>query len=177
MLGRGGAVDLWLYGCALANAALVFCDSNMPPDLELTEGSRWLFRLDKIGMTMSGLCAIHCALTPVLAIAMPLLGAHETEESFRVGLALLGVLAVGTGVLLHRSIRAVPWLVVALSLFVFMAFRERALPESMAVPAEILLSILASGALIVAHRLNSQACKSKCPTVHCGTDGGECAGS
>ncbi len=125
-------------------------------------------RLDALGMTMSGLCAVHCALTPVLALVLPLLGAHETEEGFRVGLAALGLLSVGGGVLLHRNVRAVPWLVGALATFIVMALSK--LPLG----AEVGLSILASAALITAHRINSSACRNRCPETHCGTDGADC---
>lgn len=51
------------------------CDVDHSQHEQFVEQSdRW----DKLGMTLSGLCAIHCLLTPFLALAVPVLG--ETFE-------------------------------------------------------------------------------------------------
>jgi hypothetical protein len=57
-------------------------------------------KLDKAGMTASVLCAIHCAIVPILITSLPLMGlgflANPMLEWSMISLALLiGVHAIG----------------------------------------------------------------------------------
>jgi hypothetical protein len=67
-------------------------------------------RLDNIGMTASTLCAVHCALVPVLFTSLPLLGlgflANAWVEWGMIVLALLiGVYSIGLSYLrIHRQL-------------------------------------------------------------------------
>lgn len=115
---------------------------------------RWIPKLDAIGITLSGLCAIHCATLPLLMLALPLVGSHEFEEALRWSIGGLGVVVVGMGVWSHRNLRAVPPLVMALLLFVACAF------EGAHGTAELVLSLLGSACLITAHWLNTTACRA-----------------
>ncbi|GAA4338166.1 MerC domain-containing protein [Mucilaginibacter gynuensis] len=64
--------------------------------------------LDTIGMTASLLCAVHCALVPLLLTALPLLGigflANEWVEISMIGLsAIIGCIALITTFKRHYS--------------------------------------------------------------------------
>ena len=65
-------------------------------------------RLDRIGILLSGLCAVHCLLGIVLVSVLGLGGeAFLSPSIHRVGLALailVGVITLGLGVLRHGKI-------------------------------------------------------------------------
>jgi hypothetical protein len=42
------------------------------------EGSK--FSVDKLGISLSGICAVHCFLTPVLLLLIPSWGSHFHQE-------------------------------------------------------------------------------------------------
>ena len=46
------------------------------PSLDAT--SRW----DRVGMLLSGLCAVHCLLMPLLLVILPLYGAHALHDAW-----------------------------------------------------------------------------------------------
>src|ERR1700743_1871208 len=57
-------------------------------------------KLDNVGMTASILCAVHCAIVPLLITSLPLLGlgflANPWFEWFMIGLGLcIGICAIG----------------------------------------------------------------------------------
>ncbi|NQZ86563.1 MAG: MerC domain-containing protein [Colwellia sp.] len=58
--------------------------------------------LDRIGITATSLCALHCILLPVLLPALPLLGLsfladHAWEHIFLIITAILGTIALFSG--------------------------------------------------------------------------------
>ena len=58
--------------------------------------------LDKIGITATSLCALHCILLPVILPALPLLGLsfladHFWEHVFLILTAIMGTFALFTG--------------------------------------------------------------------------------
>jgi phosphoglycerol transferase MdoB-like AlkP superfamily enzyme len=58
--------------------------------------------LDRLGITATSLCAIHCILLPLLLPALPLLGLsfladHQWEHVFLIFTALLGTFALFSG--------------------------------------------------------------------------------
>ncbi len=58
--------------------------------------------LDKIGITATSLCALHCILLPILLPALPLLGLsffaeHQWEHIFLIVTAILGSIAMLSG--------------------------------------------------------------------------------
>lgn len=70
--------------------------------------------LDRLGATGSLLCAVHCALLPVLIALLPTLGiAGWMNDGFEVGFVvfatLLGVFTIVQGYRRHRAVRAL-WL-------------------------------------------------------------------
>lgn len=67
--------------------------------------------LDRLGATGSLLCAIHCALLPLLIALLPSLGiavwlGEGFEQGFVVFATLLGVFTLAWGYRRHRAVRA-----------------------------------------------------------------------
>jgi hypothetical protein len=110
--------------------------------------------LDRVAIVLSALCAVHCALTPLLLLGLPLLGSHEFERGMRLILGTLGLIAVGTGVLLHRNWRAAPFL--ALGLLGFAGLELYGVHGRV----EAVLSVVAAGFLITAHVQNWLLCRT-----------------
>ena len=73
--------------------------------------------LDRLGATGSLLCAIHCALLPVVIAVLPSLGiaawlgAEGFEQGFVVFASLLGLYTMVLGYRRHRAVRAL-WLLI-----------------------------------------------------------------
>jgi hypothetical protein len=77
--------------------------------------------LDNAGATASFLCAVHCALMPMAATVLPVIGlgfvAHEMVEWMLIGLsATLGIISLTLGFRAHRSLRALLVLGIGLGL-------------------------------------------------------------
>lgn len=115
--------------------------------------ARLVKRLDRFAMVLSGLCAVHCVVTPVLLVLAPLAASHDFEEGMRALLGGLAIVGVGMGTALHRSWHAVPWLGLGLGLLSYLGVygeHDR---------LEFWVSLLASASLVTAHVLNSRACR------------------
>ena len=72
--------------------------------------------LDRLGATGSLLCALHCALLPVLIALLPSMGfaglmGDGIEEGFVLFASLLGLFTIVQGYRRHRAVRAL-WLLV-----------------------------------------------------------------
>ena len=83
-----------------------------------------LSRADRVGMTASLLCAIHCALLPLAIALLPSLGiaawlGDGFEEGFVVFASLLGLVTVVGGYRRHRVVRALGLLVPGLAILWF----------------------------------------------------------
>lgn len=70
--------------------------------------------LDRLGATGSLLCALHCALLPMLIVLLPSLGiaawmSDSFEEGFVMFATLLGLFTLIQGYRRHRAVRAL-WL-------------------------------------------------------------------
>lgn len=128
---------------------------NKPP------GSVWL---DRVGIVLSVVCAVHCALTPVLIAVAPLVFSAEFEGRTKVVLVLLASVALIIGFASHRSWKPVYWLAVALGLLGLSHWWESLAAFSAAEGLEIATTVLASGALIMAHLANTRACRTS--TAH-----------
>lgn len=67
-----------------------------------------LVRADRVGMAGSLLCAVHCALTPLVIALLPalglgVLGSIDIDQSFAVFAALLGITTLSLGFRRHRA--------------------------------------------------------------------------
>jgi hypothetical protein len=85
--------------------------------------------------------------TPLLLLVAPVLGSALFENTLRLVLVSLGVAAVAWGIFSHRSLRALPWLLAAVTLFGWLMLNHET-------PHEHLLSVFASLLLIGAHWTN-----------------------
>ncbi|HEX9619988.1 MAG TPA: MerC domain-containing protein [Polyangiaceae bacterium] len=123
--------------------------------LQRVERQPWR-RLDLVGISLSSLCVVHCLAMPLALLVLP----FAIEDYFHSHLAplvgLVALVAVGRGAWVHRQTRALPPLLAGLGLLAFVAVVE---PGGV---SEILLSIVASGFLIVAHWLNVRCSRPAC---------------
>ncbi len=108
-------------------------------------------RLDKFGIVLSGLCAIHCVATIVIVSGLGL-GGHFllAEEIHHYALAVAAVvaaLAIGSGLLIHR--RRKPFLIAAAGL----AFMGGALASPHGVQ-EAVLTIIGVALVSIGHFMN-----------------------
>ncbi len=84
---------------------------------------------DRIGMTGSLLCAIHCALMPLLfallpALGLGVLGSVDLDQGFAVFVALLAVATLSLGFRRHRAFHAWALLAPGLALLGLGSFTE-----------------------------------------------------
>lgn len=108
--------------------------------------------IDIGGLVVSALCAVHCALTPVLLVALPFLGWQNWETPLRLAAVAVGISAVGLGALFHRNVSVVWPLLLGVVLIGVASLLHGSLV------LEVTVSIAASAALIRAHWLNTKAC-------------------
>lgn len=121
-------------------------------------------RLDRVGILLSGLCALHCLASIVLVAGLGLGGQFFlAPEIHRFGLlfaVLIAAIAIGWGALRHRM--AAPF-VIAMTGLTFMG-------GALAVPhgyKEAVLTIIGVALVSLGHILNlrhahSTACKERC---------------
>jgi hypothetical protein len=95
--------------------------------------------LDRLGATGSLLCAIHCALLPLLIALLPSLGiatwlGEDFERGFVVFATLLGLFTLLWGYRRHRAVRALGLLVPGLAALwlgvLFDPLHEAAVPHA-----------------------------------------------
>jgi len=110
---------------------------------------------DRVGLWVAAICALHCALLPLLLALLPSLGASwlwgaDIDQSFAVFAAILGLVALGLGFRQHGVLA--PWLALLPGLaLLFIASFSPVHSHGL----EHLLLMLGGGALIAAaHFLN-----------------------
>ena len=117
--------------------------------------------IDQIGMWTSGLCIVHCLLTPVL-LSMSAVFAHflPSEEwvhrLLAVFIALVGAIALVRGFRRHRRRRVICLMAGGLACIFLAAFQGDRFHSHV---AEIGVTFLGSLLMISAHRLNHTFCK------------------
>ena len=128
--------------------------------------------LDKVGIVMAILCALHCLLVPVVLPTLALVGlsflGYEWFERLVLTIGLLiGVLAIGSGIRHHGS----PLPMIALILGGFLYFFKDILGHRM----EPWLIVMGALLLITAHTLNLHLCRTRnrvpCESISVATDG------
>jgi hypothetical protein len=117
--------------------------------------------VDAFGTIASLTCAIHCALMPVVATSLPLLGlGFLAGEGAGVALSIFSAMLATLGLVLgfrrHRSHRALVFLPAAIALFVLGQVAERSGWERACVPCLIGGGLL----LATAHILNQRLCRA-----------------
>ncbi len=86
-----------------------------------------LRRADRVGLFAAALCALHCALLPILVVLLPTLGLGmqgwlDIDQVIVVGASLLALVTLYLGWRRHRVYRAWRWLLPALALLWFASF-------------------------------------------------------
>lgn len=117
--------------------------------------------LDRVGATASMLCAIHCALMPMVITLLPLVGlsflASEKAEWTLLGLsASLGISSLCWGYREHRRKRALLYLASGLALLASGRIAE----ERGSVPWGVGLVVLGGVTVATSHLINRRLCKS-----------------
>lgn len=123
--------------------------------------------LDRIGITATSLCALHCILLPVILPALPLLGVsfladHVWEHIFLIITAILGSIAMFSGFKrYHRKLY--PFYLLLLGIVIYWQkhdFSEEVQPY---------IIVLGACLIVSAHLLNIKLCNSckPCKTEEC----------
>lgn len=129
-------------------------DHSQHDSFEETTG-RW----DNIGILISSLCAIHCLVTPILILTLPVLGNAFEEEWVHLVMALfvvpIGVFAFWSGYKHHKKIKVFSLGVAGLLLVGGASLAPHSWVEFF---GHDLVTIFGSSFLITAHVLNRRAC-------------------
>lgn len=144
------------------------------PPVSLTSPSSRTFRsraewLDAAGITVSVVCAVHCAATGVFVAALSLLGVSGAlpawlEWAFLLTSLVIGVVALRQGRRAHGL--ALPLRLFALGIGLLMLARVAGLGPS---ALEVVLVVVAASCISAAHLLNwrqTRACES-CACASC----------
>jgi hypothetical protein len=136
------------------------------PQLKEAPGSGSASRIfalpvDQIGAWTSALCVIHCLLTPVVlsisAVSAHFLPSEErTHRILAVAIAGLGATALLKGFRKHRSLRVLLLMSTGLAFIFGGAWWGDHLPSH---AAEVLVTLVGSGFMISAHRMNHTFCR------------------
>lgn len=126
----------------------------------LTQRQPW----DLAGIGASILCVLHCLVTPLLVVYLPILEVAEKQTHAAFALAILGIglFAFWPGYLRHRRRKIVAAAIVGFGLISLgVTAPEGLLGES----AEAVATILGGAILVTAHLRNAYFCGS---CRHCG---------
>jgi hypothetical protein len=134
---------------------------------------------DRLGMTLSMACAVHCLVMPVLIPLLPLLASsfltgETTESVILTATLLIAAPTLFRGYLKHRKFRVPAIFLLGL---LFLALRPGAFHHDHVHEGEVwhfVLAALAGLSLAIGHWLNLRLCKS-CPSCkdgesHCHSD-------
>ena len=118
---------------------------------------------DRLGILVSGLCAIHCALTPLLILLLPSVSFIPHSEELHLGLAaaipLISIAAFVPGFRIHRDPRVLGYMVVGLICVWIGAINPW---EALSFVTSSFVTLTGSAFLIAAHRRNRRL-KRCCP--------------
>lgn len=114
--------------------------------------------LDRIGITATSLCALHCILLPVLLPALPLLGLsfladHTWEHVFLIMTAILGSVALFSGFRKYHK-RFYPFYLLFLGIAIYWIKHD--FSESL----EPYFIIAGASLIVAAHVINLKLCNS-----------------
>ena len=132
------------------------CDVNHAEHAQFeVQTERW----DRLGMWLSSLCALHCLATPLLVLALPVMGEFFEQEWVHLTMALfvvpVGLFAFWSGYKHHHQIRVFTLGIIGL----LMVGGASLLPHEMVEIHEWdVVTIIGSFFLITAHILNRRAC-------------------
>ena len=114
--------------------------------------------LDRIGITATSLCALHCILLPILLPALPLMGLsfladHEWEKVFMILTGVLGTYALFSGFKrYHRKLYPLYILFIGMGIY--------SLRHEFSAQAEPYIIVLGATLIVIAHLINLKLCNS-----------------
>lgn len=117
--------------------------------------------VDQLGIWTSGLCVVHCLLTPIV-LSLSAVSAHflpseeRTHRCLAIVIATLGALALVRGYRSHRRVRVLLLMVAGLACIFAGAWWGDRLPSH---AMEVGITFLGSGFMITAHRMNHTFCR------------------
>lgn len=115
---------------------------------------------DRLGISASLICILHCILTPILVISIPVAGELASHEWFHGSMILIvvpvAVWALWNGYRLHRN-PTVIWLGIAGVLSMILAL----VLGSKNFNVEFIFMIIAGSLLASAHWLNLRVCRRR----------------
>ena len=119
---------------------------------------------DLAGIGASSLCVLHCLVTPLLVVFLPILEAVEKQTHAAFALAILGIglLAFWPGYLRHNRW---PIIVAAIAGFGLISLGVTAPEGLLSESAEVVATILGGAILVTAHLRNAYFCRI---CRHCG---------
>ena len=116
-------------------------------------------RWDKVGIFLSGLCALHCLLTPLLVLALPMVGGYFEQPGVHATMALVvvpvGAFAFWSGYRLHQQAHI---LVLGLLGLLLIGLGSILPHEWVEFYGHDAVTIFGSFCLLGAHFLNRRAC-------------------
>lgn len=123
---------------------------------------------DRLGVWVSGLCVVHCLLTPVLlsasvTLAHLLPGEESTHRALAAIVATLGAIALLRGFRVHGKRRILAWMAMGLACIFFAAWFGDHLPSR---AWEVGLTMTGSALMILAHRRNHTFCSNCTSCTH-----------
>lgn len=117
---------------------------------------------DQIGIWASGLCMVHCLLTPIVlsfsAVSAHFLPSEERTHRFlALSIAFVGALALVKGFRNHRRKRVPLLMAIGLAFIFGGAWYGDRLPSH---ATEVAITLIGSGFMIAAHRINHTFCRN-----------------
>ncbi|WP_286234603.1 MerC domain-containing protein [Thalassotalea sediminis] len=114
--------------------------------------------LDRIGITATSLCALHCILLPVILPALPLLGLsfladHTWEHVFLIITGVLGSIAMFSGFKRYHK-KLYPFYLLIVGLVVYW------MKHDFSEQAEPFFIIIGATLIVAAHVINLKLCNS-----------------
>lgn len=114
--------------------------------------------LDRIGITATSLCALHCILLPVILPALPLLGIsfladHMWEHVFLVVTAVLGSIAMFSGFKRYHK-KLYPFYLLILGVVIY--WQKHDFSESI----QPVFIVIGATLIVAAHIINIKLCTS-----------------
>lgn len=117
--------------------------------------------LDNLGVTVSTLCALHCVLTPIISIFLPLLSLSFLENELTEYIFVALSISIGIGSLsssyfrLHKQTKPLIFFFLGAALIssVKLFFEEN-------LTLEIPVMVLGAASIVTAHLINRKVCQS-----------------
>lgn len=120
------------------------------------------FGWDGMGMTASGLCVVHCILTPLLLLAIPIAGLAVLEnelihKALVAMVIVVGAIAFIPGLRLHGKYHLLPLILMGIGSLLFAAFVAE---ELWGETGETAFTMAGGAVMILSHWKNRTFCRA-----------------